>query len=117
VVDDLEAKLDRLLSSPDSLKRVEELMAGFAASPPASLPSAEPAAPSDGLPDIAQLMKLLPLFEQWGKGDDQTALLRALRPHLQDGRRKRLDDAEKMLRLMKLLPLIKELQKEDAHEE
>lgn len=112
-MEELEAKLDRLLSSPDGMKRVEELMAAFTADKPA--PKEEPA-PTDGMPDLAALMKLMPLLGQLNAPDDNAALLRALRPHLQDGRQKRLDEAEKLLQMMKLMPLIKEFGKGEAHE-
>ena len=120
-MDDLEGKLDRLLSSPDGLKKVEELMAAFGASP-SSPPSASEIPPSpslslDGLPDMAQLMKLLPLVQQLQRPDDNAALLSALRPYLQDERQQRLDDAQKMLRLWRMMPLLKEFGKGEAHEE
>ena len=120
-MDDLEGKLDRLLSSPDGMKKVEELMAAFGM-PPSASPSVSdiPPSPSAGLedlPDMAQWMKLLPLVQQLQRPDDNTALLAALRPYLQDERQKRLDDAQKMLRLWRMMPLLKEFGKEKAHGE
>ena len=41
-----------------------------------------------------------------GGEDRNTALLKALRPYLHDGREKRLDESIKLLQLIKLLPLI-----------
>ncbi|MBQ4617307.1 MAG: hypothetical protein IJB27_02905 [Clostridia bacterium] len=102
-MEDLNDKLDRLLSSPDSVKRIEELMAAFTADAPAA-PS-EP--PMPDLPDLGPILQLLPLLGQLGQEDDNAALLKALRPHLQKERQKRLDDATQMMKLVKLLPLIK----------
>ncbi len=119
-MDGLEEKLDRLLSSPDGMKKVEELMAAFGASPPTAAappPAALPPAPVDGLPDMAQLMKLLPLLQQFQRPDDNAALLQALRPYLQDERQKRLDDAQKMMRLWRMMPLLKEFGKGEEHGE
>lgn len=118
-MDDLSEKLDRLLSSPDGMKRIEDLMTAFGAGAPASSPPSAPAAPpaasdiSSLLPggDMGMLLKLAPLLSQLGQEDDATALLHALRPHLKDERQKRLDEAGQMLRLMKLLPLLGELGK------
>ena len=113
-MDDLSQKLDRLLSSPDGIKRIEELMGAFGASAP-ELPAQEPSLPS--LPagaDMGMLLKLAPLLAQMGKEDDTTALFHALRPHLQEERQKKLDEAGQMLRLMKLLPLLSELKGGDG---
>lgn len=114
-MDDLSEKLDRLLSSPDSMKRIEELMGALGAQPPP--PEETPPAPdlSTLLPggDMGMLLKLLPLVSQLGANDDNTALLHALRPHLQQERQKRLDEAGQLLRLIKLLPLLGELKKGD----
>lgn len=107
-MDDLSEKLDRLLSSPDSMKRIEDLMGAFGAAPPApaeSTPLPLPAAETD----MGMLLKLTPLLAQLGKEDDTTALFHALRPHLQPDRQRKLDEAAQMLRLMKLLPLLSEL--------
>ena len=61
-MEDLNDKLDRLLSSPDSVKRIEELMAAFTADAPAA-PS-EP--PMPDLPDLGPMLQLLPLLGQLG---------------------------------------------------
>lgn len=117
-MDDPVEKLDRLLSSPDGMKRIEELMAAFGA----GAPSDEPPAASPPVPELSSLMpqgdmgmllKLLPLLSQMGHEDDSTALLHALRPHLTSDRQKRLDDAGQLLKMIRLLPLLGELKKGD----
>ena len=115
-MDDLSEKLDRLLSSPDSMKRIEELMGAFGATAPAVTEEPTPVPDlSSLLPggDMGMLLKLMPLISQAGMHDDSSALLQALRPHLQHERQKRLDEAGQMLRLIKLLPLLGELKKGD----
>ena len=107
-MDDLSQKLDRLLSSPDGMKRIEELMGAFGAAPPAPAETAT-SSPLPIGPDMGMLLKLTPLLAQLGKEDDATALFHALRPHLQAERQKKLDEAGQMLRLMKVLPLLSEL--------
>ena len=103
-MDDLSEKLDKLLSSPDSMKRIEEMMTAMGV----AAPEPEPA-PIDSDFDMSVLFKVLPAIESLSKQDDNTALLHALRPHLQEERRKKLDEAANMMKLIKLLPLIKEL--------
>lgn len=108
-MDDLNEKLDRLLSSPDGLKKIEDLMGAFGAMPTSEPPPPAPAA--SPLPDMGMILKLMPLISQLGKEDDTAALLHALRPHLQHERQKRLDEAGQLLKLIKLLPLLGELKK------
>lgn len=116
-MDDLAQKLDQLLGSEEGMKRIEDLMAAFggmpsateASAPPLSAPPVPDDPPDTGMPDLQQLMKLLPLLGGLQQQDDSTALLKALRPHLKNDRQKRLDEASQMLRLMRLLPLLKEL--------
>ena len=111
-MDDLVQKLDRLLSSDDGMKQIEDLMSTLGGSSPAPSPPTDTAPPLP-LPDIGMLLKLLPLLGELGKEDESAALLRALRPHLQHERQKRLDEAGQMLRLMRLLPLLGDLKKGD----
>lgn len=59
--------------------------------------------------DILQtVMKIAPLLSAFRQEDDNTRLLRALRPLLKEERQKKLDEAAKMLQMMRLLPLLKE---------
>ena len=58
---------------------------------------------------IQTVMKLMPLISDMQKDDDTTRLLKALKPFLSVERRKKLDEAAKLLRLTKLLPLIRQL--------
>ena len=67
-----------------------------------------------GSPDMARLIQLMPLLSGLNKDDENTALLRALRPYLHGEREKRVDDAIHMMRLMKLMPLLTEPKKEGS---
>ena len=111
-MDDLSAKLDKLLGSEDGMKRIEDMMTSFGIAPPEA-PSS-PAPPDDGA-DLTMMLKLLPAIEAMSQKDDSSELLRALRPHLQHDRQKKLDEATSMMKLVKLLPLLKSLTgKEDS---
>ncbi len=114
-MDDLNDKLARLLADPDSMTKIRAAMTALGGEneaaensqlpPPA--PSPEPSTPS-GLSDLSMLTKLAPLMGAFGKDDDDTRLLQALRPYLHGEREQRLDETMRMLRLTKLLPLLQE---------
>ena len=58
---------------------------------------------------VSQLMKFLPVISDMNKDDDTTRLLKALKPFLSEERRSKLDEATRILRLMKLLPVIRQI--------
>ncbi len=77
--------------------------------------SPQPAASTGGnltgglTPELLQTVtRLAPLLGQVNREDDSTRLLRALRPLLGEARQKKLDEAIKILQMMRLLPLLKE---------
>ncbi len=57
---------------------------------------------------LGMVTKLAPLLSQVNREDDSTRLLRALRPLLSSSRQKKVDEAMKILQMMRLLPLLKE---------
>lgn len=123
-MDDLNDKITRLLSDPNSMAKIQGMMAALGGGdtpaptkatpspPPAPTPSPPSTPPPslslDGLPDLGVLTKLAPLMGAFSKEDDDTRLLQALRPYLHGEREQKLDDTMKMLRLTKLLPLLQE---------
>lgn len=129
---DLESTLQGILSDPKAMEQIQALgkslglTSGNAEStnnPPksttdlsalSSLLNPAPAQSSSVLsgitdPDIlSKITKFLPILGKMKGDDETTALLGALRPFLSDHRQKRLDDASKMLRIMRILPFIKD---------
>jgi len=63
-----------------------------------SMPSAD---------DLSGIMNLLGAFKNT-ETDERSALLLALKPHLSDKRKERVDGAVKIMKLVKLLPVINE---------
>ncbi len=108
-MDDLNEKIERLLSSPDSMAKIQSMMAALGGgdnAPAADAPPPPP--PSTGMPDLAMLTKLAPLMGAFSQESDDTRLLQALRPYLHGERAGRLDESVKLLRLTKLLPLLQQ---------
>ncbi len=85
---------------------------GNNASPPAQQPSAvqNPLSALGGItPEMLQAVsRIAPLLSQVNREDDSTRLLHALRPLLSPPRQKKLDEAVKILQMMRLLPLLKD---------
>lgn len=119
-MDDLNEKLARLLSSPDSLNKIQSAMAALSTEQtpaaanqaavslpaPSPAPSVTPAPALSGLPDLAMLGKIAPLLAGINQDDDDTRLLKALKPYLHGPREQRLEETMQLLRLTKLLPLL-----------
>ena len=59
--------------------------------------------------DMNTLMMMQRAISMMGQEDKNTELLRALKPHFSPERAKKVDDAIRMIQLMRLLPLAKEI--------
>ena len=110
-MDELGDKLSAILNDPESRERVKQmaqsLLGGEADS--AALPDipAEPAAqPGDDI-NIKQIVSLFSKMKNTAD-DSRVQLIYALRPHLSEERRARADTAIRLLKLLDMLPLIKE---------
>ncbi len=115
----LEDKLSGILSDPDAVAKLKSLGQALGIDTGTSHTSEKPQSAMQGfnLPfmntsgDNADMMntmmRLAPLLSDMSKDDETSCLLNALKPFLSAHRRQRLDQAGKMLKVMKLLPLIK----------
>ncbi len=79
-----------------------------------SMLKGETAAPpqSPGMPniDVNLLMKLQQIFTRMNQADDKdTRLLLALKPHFSERRQARLDQAMSLMRLMTVMPMLREV--------
>lgn len=118
-MDDLSAAIQSLLQDPQSMAQIQSLAQslGLNDAPAASAP-AESAAQNALVPQSAQngadqqmmslLMRAAPLLSSANREDDATRLLTALRPLLGELRQKKLDEASRILKLLRLLPLLRE---------
>ena len=112
-MDDLNDKLNRLLSDPEGMAKIQAAMAalggGGGETPPPPPPSQPAPAPSAaGGFDPALLGRLMPLLSGLGQENEDTRLLEALRPYLRGERAGRLDDTMQLMRLARMLPLLQE---------
>jgi len=60
--------------------------------------------------DVNLLMKLQQVFARMNQADDKdTRLLLALKPHFSERRQARLDQAMSLMRLMTVMPMLREV--------
>lgn len=118
---DLSAAIGSILNDPQSMAQLQNVMKSLGMEPNAApaapnpqpavpaAPAAEPLAGSLANADsLGMLMRIAPLLSAAGQEDDGARLLAALRPLLGEARRKRLDDAQRILKMLRLLPLLKQ---------
>ena len=103
-MDDLSAKLSEILGDEDSMRRVQELASQLLSKGTAKTEGQTD--DNDGV-DMGKLISVVSKLKSKGD-DDRTRLLLALKPHLSSERAKRVDTAVKLLKIIDLLPLIKE---------
>ncbi len=101
-MDDIAEKLSSLLEDPEGLNKIKSLAEGIL-----SDNKKEDKPDNDfQMPDINMLMKLSKAFKS--TKDDRINLLLALRPHLSEERKAKVDTAVKLLKIYSLMPLLKE---------
>lgn len=132
---DIENTISSILSDPDAMSRIRELGKSLGLTDNDSIPSppAESQNTSKGFDlssltsllsgnshghqssvsgglsadSLQSLARFLPMLSKMNTDNETTALLNALRPFLSESKRKRLDDAGRMLRIMQILPFIR----------
>lgn len=135
-MDDLNQQINQILSDPQSMQQIQNMAAALGLGAPKNEPPPAPQNKPPNTPDLSALLaglgggsspapeltgglgglspqllqtvgKLAPLLSQANQEDDSTRLLRALRPLLSAARQQKLDEAIKILQMMRLLPLLK----------
>jgi len=114
-MDDLSSKLNEFLKDPESMEKIKSIAAMFGGSgaaenpaPAAAPPVQENAGPPPVDPDtLRTIMKIAPALSHFRQDDDATRLLRALRPLLGEAKRKKLDEAIRLMQLSRMIPFLK----------
>lgn len=122
--DDLVGKIGSILSDKESLKQLGELAAMLGFPPPdnetpqsggnqgvfqptAGTQNSLPPQQSQGF-DLSKLMSMASMLQGFNSEDDNIRLILALKPLLSEDKRAKADRAVKILKLINLLPLIKD---------
>ncbi len=61
-----------------------------------------------GMPDLSQLSAILPILQTFNKPDNRVEFINALKPLLSEARQKKADEAMNLLRLMSVIPMLRE---------
>ncbi len=106
---ELQDALNKIMSDPEAMRRVQSLgeQLGLGNSP-AQSPPPPPAAPQPNSELLSSLTKLAPLMRSASQSDETTALLDALRPFLSGEKLERLSHAQKLVSLIRMIPLLKD---------
>ena len=111
-MDDISAAIRSVLNDPQSMAQIQNIMQSLGANDAGQSggQNAPGPAPAQNAPNGAgnALQSLLPALGGANQEDDATRLLAALRPLLGEARRKKLDEAVRILKLLHLLPLLRE---------
>ena len=110
-MDDLSNTLSNFLKDPESMGKIQQMANSLFAENGEKNDSnaTSPTTPNilgDGI-DISALSKIVGLLNTKGS-DHRAGLLLALKPHLSDERAVRVDKAVKILKLVSLVPLLKD---------
>ena len=107
-MDDLNSKLTEILNDPESMNRVRQMAESILSDSNKKDEADEQSIFGnwDGA-ELGNIMSVVSKLNQ--KNDDpRTNLLIALKPHLSEHKREKVDTAIKILRLLELLPLLKD---------
>ena len=129
-MEDLGARLEQLLSDPQALSQLGELAASLGlGQPPENGAAGEPSSPDlsallgmlggrtgvqsgFGGMDPALLGRIAQVVASLSVPDRDTQLLMALQPFCGEHRRKKVEEAAQILRIIRLLPLLEDGKKE-----
>ena len=106
---EIQDKINQILNNPEALKQVQSLGEQLGLSKP------EPPKPVhkptlDFLNDdmLKTITRLAPVMQSAKSNDDTTHLLNALRPFLGREKQQKLDQAEKMIKFIRIIPMLKD---------
>lgn len=107
---ELQDALNKIMSDPEAMRQVQSLgeQLGLSGSAPAPQPPPVQSVPGGNAEMMSALAKLAPLMSASAQNDETTALLNALRPFLSGEKLERLAHAEKLTRLIRLIPLLRD---------
>ena len=107
---ELQDTINQIMSNPEAMRQVQSLgeKLGLSGNSPTPPPAAPAPAQSGHAEMITALSKLAPLMSSAAPNDETTALLNALKPFLSGEKLQRLQSAGRLIRLVRMIPLLRE---------
>ena len=105
-MDDLNEKITALLNDPSALEGIRNMASSLLGSAPPPREESESDSITSDI-DIGKIMSVLGKLNNRGS-DERMRLLLALKPHLSEKRRDRVDKAVKILKILDMLPLLQD---------
>ena len=105
---DIQDKINQILNDPEALKQVQSLGAqlGLSGSTPVNQAPKPPDTNSGDM--MSAFAKFAPMMSSFAEDDDVSRLLNALRPFLSEEKQQKLDPAQRLMKLVRIIPLIKD---------
>ena len=104
---EIQDKINQILSNPEAMKQVQSLGEQLGlAKPEPPKPKPKPDFINDEM--LNTITKLAPVMQSVKGDDDTTHLLNALRPFLSREKQQKLDQAEKMIKFIRIIPMLKD---------
>ena len=103
--------------SPQDIENIKQAASGFFANQSSPEPQKEKTENKStfpdglsglGMPDLSQLSQLAPIFQAVNSQDERVEFINALKPLLSQERRSKADEAMKLVKLMSVIPLLRE---------
>lgn len=117
---DLTSQINQILSNPEMMEQIKSLSGLFGQSAAAqgsggdfsaleNIQSKPQQSPLDlmGADGLQTAMKFMPILTELRKDDETTQLLRAIKPFLSSQRQEKLEEAVRLLRIIRILPMLK----------
>ncbi len=105
-MDDISEKLKGILNDPESLDRIRKMASSVLGENKAEAQNEQVNNPFGDI-DITQIMGVLSKINL-NRSEPRAELLKALKPHLSSKRQEKVDTAVKVLKIMEILPVLKE---------
>ena len=105
---EIQDKINQILSNPEALKQVQSLGEQLGLSkpePPKPVVQQKPDFINDDM--LKTITRLAPVMQSVKGDDETTCLLNSLRPFLSIEKQHKLDQAQKMIKFIRIIPILK----------
>lgn len=106
-MDDIAGKIEELLNDPNGMAKIQSMAESVFGNSNKENNLQNLNNTSNDI-DVGTIMKVLNLLKSDSKNNGRTNLLLALKPHLSDGRQHKIDSAIKIMKIIEILPILKE---------